>query len=75
MIILHLDITETAKAVSLSPATIDRMIKAGTFPQPVRCGGRKAWRVRDLEAWSDGLNQDDSPEQQKPKRGRPRLAI
>jgi predicted DNA-binding transcriptional regulator AlpA len=74
MIILHLDINDTAKAVSLSPATVDRMSKAGTVPAPVRLGGRKAWRVRDLEAWSDSLKGEETLVD-KPKRGRPRLAV
>ncbi|MDD5084165.1 MAG: AlpA family phage regulatory protein [Candidatus Moranbacteria bacterium] len=74
MLILHLDINDTAKAVDLSPATIDRMCKAGTFPAPVRLGGRKSWRVRDLEAWSESLKEPDRIAD-RPKRGRPRLAV
>jgi prophage regulatory protein len=36
----------------LSPATIWRKVKAGTFPKPVKLGERiTAWRMDDIESW------------------------
>ena len=43
---------EVAELVRLSVPTIYRMMKAGTFPRPIRLGQRAvAWRREDLEGW------------------------
>ncbi|MGT2506434.1 helix-turn-helix transcriptional regulator [Cupriavidus basilensis] len=40
----------------LSDSTLDRMIRAGTFPQPIKLGPRSvAWRSADLAAWMASL--------------------
>ena len=38
--------------VPISPATLWRKVKAGTFPKPVKLSERvTAWRVGDIRAW------------------------
>lgn len=48
----------TVRAVTgLSDSTLDRMIKAGTFPAPVKLGPRtSAWRSSDVAAWMASLS-------------------
>lgn len=38
--------------VPLHPNHIDKLIKRGLFPKPVRLGSRLAFRRRDIRAWS-----------------------
>ena len=56
---LLLDERAVAALVSLSPRTIQTLVSAGEFPEPVRLGlGKrrmKRWRRADVEAWVDGL--------------------
>ena len=40
------------KLTGLCRTTIWRMVKAGTFPQPVQLGARAVgWRASDVEEW------------------------
>jgi len=44
------------KAVPLSYATIQRKIKAGEFPAPVRLGANSVgWKLSEVQAWLDSL--------------------
>lgn len=36
--------------------TIWRMVKAGTFPQPVRTDSRLRWRLSDIKRWIANLS-------------------
>lgn len=49
------DITTTAKRkgiLPISPSTLWRLIKAGSFPKPVRLSSKVvAWRASDITAW------------------------
>ena len=48
-----LRIDAVCSVVSLSRATIYRLMAAGTFPQPVRITPRcMRWRAEDIAAWS-----------------------
>lgn len=39
-----------------SKSTLYEMVKAGTFPKPVRLGARmSAWRVEDIRSFLDNL--------------------
>jgi predicted DNA-binding transcriptional regulator AlpA len=41
-----------AGLLPLSPATIWRKVKEGTFPKPVKLGERiTAWHMEDIEQW------------------------
>lgn len=66
-----LDKKETAAAVSLSESTIDRLVRSGEFPMPVKQGTRVLWRAKDLEKWADNL---PTNQVKKETRGRKRLA-
>ena len=38
--------------IPVSPATLWRWVREGTFPKPVRLSSRvTAWRVEDVQAW------------------------
>jgi prophage regulatory protein len=40
--------------ISLSRSTLDRLVAAGRFPQPIRLTeSRLAYRERDVEAWME----------------------
>ena len=49
---------ELLNLVPLSKASIYRLVKAGTFPAPVRIGAHAvAWRWSDLEQWLNKCQQ------------------
>lgn len=49
-----LTLAQVRAAVSYSPSSVWRMIKAGTFPRPVRLGpGRVGWRQSAVAEWLD----------------------
>jgi predicted DNA-binding transcriptional regulator AlpA len=47
------DITWLMEQMHCSRTLIFRMVKAGTFPKPLKIGARTRWRVRDYLAWLD----------------------
>jgi predicted DNA-binding transcriptional regulator AlpA len=56
---------ELCEQLSRSKWSIDRWIKSGRFPPPIRVTQQgRAWRVRDIEAWLDKLART----RKKPKR-------
>jgi prophage regulatory protein len=49
-----LGIRELVLATTLSKPTIYRKMKEGTFPYPIKLGGRRvAWRESDIAEWLD----------------------
>ncbi len=71
-----LTISEVAFATGFSESTIERMVKAGTFPKSVKINGLVRWRVRDLNAWEESLcTEQILGPIQLVKRGRKRLAV
>ena len=43
---------EVGQMVSLSRASIYRLMDSGDFPHPIRVGPRAVrWRLRDIEEW------------------------
>ncbi|EBR3968454.1 hypothetical protein M988_2278 [Hafnia paralvei ATCC 29927] len=47
---------DVLKLYPVSRATLDRQVKAGIFPVPVRIGARRvAWRLEDVEAHIEKL--------------------
>lgn len=49
-----LTLKQVQDLVPLSHSQFYRMMRAGTFPQSVKVGGRRvAWRVPDIMAWID----------------------
>lgn len=53
---------EVEKLTSLHKSSIYRLLKVGTFPKPLRIAGtnRVAWRLKDIEAWIESLETDDT---------------
>ena len=53
---------DVLEAVGVSRSTLDRWIKSGKFPPPVKLnpdGGRSvAWSADDIEAWQDARLRD-----------------
>ena len=49
---IHLRIREVRAIVGVGATTIDRWVKAGTFPPPYRFGGQIVrWRKSEIETW------------------------
>lgn len=45
--------------VPISPATLWRMVKDGTFPAPYKISKRvTAWRVEEIRAWMQSFSND-----------------
>jgi predicted DNA-binding transcriptional regulator AlpA len=53
-----LDESETCEYASASRSSIRRWEQAGLFPKRVKIGpNRVAWRLEDLQAWADALEE------------------
>lgn len=53
---LLLKLPDVVKAVSLSKASIYKLISKGKFPKPLKLSTRSvAWHIDDLNAWIDAL--------------------
>lgn len=49
-----LSMEQVTDATTLSPCSVYRMVKAGTFPQPLKLNGRNvAWVYAEVAAWID----------------------
>lgn len=48
--------TEAARYVGVSPVTLDRMVKDGLMPKPVRIYGRVVWDARAIDQAFDALD-------------------
>lgn len=46
---------DVQQVVPLSRITLYRRVRARTFPQPVKLGGRLYWRASDVQAWLASL--------------------
>ncbi|WP_080430751.1 helix-turn-helix transcriptional regulator [Burkholderia ubonensis] len=45
---------EVAEALSLSPATVQKLVREKTFPEPRLLSGRRVgWLVHEVQAWAD----------------------
>ena len=52
---------EVRKLTGLSRTQRYRMVKAGTFPAPVKIGGRvSAWRASQISSWLSSLKPADA---------------
>ena len=48
--------------IPLGKSAIYARVQAGTFPQPIKLGGRAvAWRQSEVEAWMAALYDNQSP--------------
>jgi predicted DNA-binding transcriptional regulator AlpA len=46
-----IDIREASRLLGIAPRTIDRLIERSSFPEPVRLGRAKRWRLTDIEGY------------------------
>lgn len=65
-----------AELLSVSKRTIDNWIADGTLPQPTALGRRVYWHPESFRLWQDKLfGIQQSPNQERPKQGRPRASL
>lgn len=51
---IYLDLPTTAAVVSLSEATVQKLVRQSQFPKPRELSGRRvAWLLRELEEWAE----------------------
>jgi len=56
-----ISIHEVSEMVSLSISQIRRMVKADTFPQPLKISpGRSAWLEKDIQQWMKSLMMENA---------------
>ena len=56
-----ISIHEVSEMVSLSISQIRRMVKVGTFPEPIKVGQfRIVWIVEDVDAWIESLRKESN---------------
>lgn len=49
--VLLISAAETAKRLSVSKATLHKLVAVGAVPKPIHLGRRALWRVEELEEW------------------------
>lgn len=48
------DLMTTAALLSLSPATVQALVRAGEFPPPRKISGRRVgWVLREIDEWAE----------------------
>ena len=53
---------DVERITGLKRLTLLRMVKRGDFPAPLKVGPQlRAWRVRDVQSWIDGLGEVSTP--------------
>ncbi|WP_082746876.1 helix-turn-helix transcriptional regulator [Burkholderia sp. MSMB1826] len=51
---LYLDLPTVAATVSLSEASVQKLVRENRFPRPRMLSGRRvAWLMREVEAWAE----------------------
>ncbi|WP_080409329.1 helix-turn-helix transcriptional regulator [Burkholderia ubonensis] len=57
---IYLDLPAVAEAVSLSEATIQKLVRENKFPKPrILSDRRVAWLTREIETWAEGCPVSD----------------
>ena len=57
-----IDLKALARLLALSPCTIRRKVKDGSFPRPIRLSEQTTrWRRRDVEQWLAERERGDDP--------------
>lgn len=49
--VLLISAAETATRLSVSKATLHKLVAVGAIPKPIHLGRRALWRVEQLEEW------------------------
>lgn len=59
---IYLDLESVAAAISLSIASVQRLVREDQFPKPRMLSGRRvAWLMREVEAWAESRPVSDLP--------------
>lgn len=59
---LYVDLPTVASILSLSPASIQALVRANEFPKPRQLLSRRVgWLVREVEEWAEGRPPSDLP--------------
>lgn len=59
---IYLDLPSVSEVVSLSSASIQRLVRENSFPKPrVLSGRRVAWLTREVEEWAEARPVSDLP--------------
>ncbi|VWC72386.1 prophage CP4-57 regulatory protein [Burkholderia lata] len=57
---LYLDLPAVATALSLSEATVQKLVRESKFPKPRLLSDRRvAWLTREVEAWAEACPESD----------------
>ncbi|HEM7889467.1 AlpA family phage regulatory protein [Burkholderia cepacia] len=57
---LYLDLPAVATALSLSEATVQKLVRENKFPKPRLLSDRRvAWLTREVEAWAEACPESD----------------
>ena len=60
--VIYADLPTVAAIVSLSEASIQKMVREDTFPRPRQLSGRRvAWLLREVNEWAEGRPHSDLP--------------
>jgi prophage regulatory protein len=71
----YLDLEDAAKAVALSPSSLERLVREGVFPRPRQLGPRRVgWYVPDLAKWAEERPVADNLPPENTGRRRPKPA-
>lgn len=58
--LIYADLPTVAALVSLSPASIQKLVRDDAFPKPRQLSGRRvAWLVREVNEWAEARPQSD----------------
>lgn len=58
--LIYADLPTVAAIVSLSEATVQKMVREETFPRPRQLSGRRvAWLVREVTEWAESRPPSD----------------
>jgi prophage regulatory protein len=57
---IYIDLTTVAAVLSVSPSTVQALVRAGDLPKPRKVsGGRVAWLMREVEVWAENRPESD----------------
>lgn len=60
--IIYLDLPSVSAAISLSVASIQKLVREDRFPKPRMLSGRRvAWLLREVEEWAESRPVSDLP--------------
>lgn len=60
--VIYADLPTVAAMVSLSEASIQKMVREEAFPRPRQLSGRRvAWLLREVNEWAEGRPHSDLP--------------